>query len=369
MKNYRFVARARVLVGSALAVGMLLFPSPSSGQIDGPLPPIKQPPNIVPLTPVEQLGKDIVFDNTLSNPEGYACCTCHAPRRATRRGSDRRSIRSSASRRGSSPAGAQSQGHDLRHAAFSPEGPYYDADAGVYIGGNFWDGRAPDDRTRRRSPSSIPTRWTTSRRTGSRIRSPVGIPRSSSRRSSPGPIRRCSSRSTARTSSPSTRRSRSSRSGARRSRRSKRRARSASSARSTTPPSTAVPAQNLYTLSASEERGRILYGVGPNPTNDPNFGMPNASSATRPRPSPASGRDGREGHVHDVLLRQHRRPQESEQSLLRDDRSHQPIRPGTTRSGRSTSTTASAPTPPGRSTGPSSSTRPRATSSSSGGSS
>src|SRR5262249_48683030 len=33
-----------------------------------------------------------------------------------------------------------------------------------------------------------------------------------------------------------------------------------------------VPAQTLYRLSASEERGRILYGVGPNPTNDPNFG-------------------------------------------------------------------------------------------------
>ena len=33
-----------------------------------------------------------------------------------------------------------------------------------------------------------------------------------------------------------------------------------------------MPPKNLYTLSASEERGRILYGVGPNPTNDPNFG-------------------------------------------------------------------------------------------------
>src|ERR1700719_4395015 len=33
-----------------------------------------------------------------------------------------------------------------------------------------------------------------------------------------------------------------------------------------------VPPQNLYTLSASEERGRILYGGGPNPSNNPNFG-------------------------------------------------------------------------------------------------
>ena len=33
----------------------------------------------VPLTPVEQLGKDIVFDITLSDPPGYACFTCHTP--------------------------------------------------------------------------------------------------------------------------------------------------------------------------------------------------------------------------------------------------------------------------------------------------
>ena len=34
-----------------------------------------------------------------------------------------------------------------------------------------------------------------------------------------------------------------------------------------------TPPQKLYTLSASEERGRILYGVGPNPNNDPTYGM------------------------------------------------------------------------------------------------
>jgi cytochrome c peroxidase len=79
MSELRFAAKARVIIGSALAVGMLLFPSPSSGQIEGPLPPIKKPPNLVPLTPVEQFGKDIVFDITLSNPPGYACFTCHTP--------------------------------------------------------------------------------------------------------------------------------------------------------------------------------------------------------------------------------------------------------------------------------------------------
>jgi cytochrome c peroxidase len=38
-----------------------------------------------------------------------------------------------------------------------------------------------------------------------------------------------------------------------------------------------TPPQTLYTLSASEERGRILYGVGPNPNNDPTFGSAQCS--------------------------------------------------------------------------------------------
>ncbi len=39
MRNCVSIAGARVIIGSALAVGMLLFPGPSSGQIFGPLPP------------------------------------------------------------------------------------------------------------------------------------------------------------------------------------------------------------------------------------------------------------------------------------------------------------------------------------------
>ena len=28
---------------------------------------------------MEQLGKDLLYDNTMSNPKGYACAQCHAP--------------------------------------------------------------------------------------------------------------------------------------------------------------------------------------------------------------------------------------------------------------------------------------------------
>jgi cytochrome c peroxidase len=37
------------------------------------------PPDEIALTPVEQLGKFMLFDHTLSNPPGYGCATCHLP--------------------------------------------------------------------------------------------------------------------------------------------------------------------------------------------------------------------------------------------------------------------------------------------------
>src|SRR5260370_36150646 len=79
MRIQRFFSGALRTIACAFAGGILLFPGPGSGQIIGPLPPIKKPPNLVPLTPVEQLGKDLGFDITLSNPPGYACFTCHTP--------------------------------------------------------------------------------------------------------------------------------------------------------------------------------------------------------------------------------------------------------------------------------------------------
>jgi hypothetical protein len=48
MVNNRFVVGTRALLGSALAVGMLLSPRPSSGQTAGPVPLPEQPPNSVP---------------------------------------------------------------------------------------------------------------------------------------------------------------------------------------------------------------------------------------------------------------------------------------------------------------------------------
>ena len=95
---------------------------------------------------MEQLGKDIVFDHTLSNPTGYACFTCHPEtgRVAAQLGGQcvlRHPV-------GGRPRpGHPPQAHDVRHDRVPPRpiGPYFDADLGVYLGGTFWDGRTPDE--------------------------------------------------------------------------------------------------------------------------------------------------------------------------------------------------------------------------------
>jgi len=89
------------------------------------------------LTQKQSLGKKLFFDKNLSTPVGQACANCHAPETGF------------ANPNGDYPV---SQGvhkdrfgnrNDLpaAYAAFSP--PFqYDADEGMYMGGQFWDGRA-----------------------------------------------------------------------------------------------------------------------------------------------------------------------------------------------------------------------------------
>ena len=103
---------------------------------------------------MEQLGKDIIFDNTLSNPPGYACFQCHAPTTGGTSGL------SSAVNVGAGPQPGVVPGRSgnrrpqtYTYAAFSPAGPYFDAEfAMAWVGGNFWDGRVPDLSTQARQP-------------------------------------------------------------------------------------------------------------------------------------------------------------------------------------------------------------------------
>jgi cytochrome c peroxidase len=252
---------------------MLLFPGPSSGQVEGPLPPIKKPPNTVPLTPAEQLGKDIVYDITLSDPPGYACFTCHTPQTgfASPLSSEVNAISGIPS--GVVP-GRFANRKPMTYAAtaFCPIGPYYDATAGVYIGGDFWDGRVPDEAHQATQPFIDANEMANLSTNG--VQDPVAGGYSAL------VVQKVQSRpytalfkkvygpdvftkyTTPQLYSIVTD------------------AIAAYEASAELNPFNSkfdaspygVPAQSLYTLSASEERGRILYGVGPNPNNDPTFG-------------------------------------------------------------------------------------------------
>jgi len=251
---------------------MLLFPGPSSGQIFGPVPPPKKPPNIVPLTPVEQLGKDIVYDHTLSDPPGYACFTCHVPETGFTGPSSKINAFS-----GEMPGvvpGRFRERKPMSYAvsAFSPTGPYFDVNLGLWIGSQFWDGHATDEAHQAEQPFVQPNEMANI--PGNTIYPPVAggysplvvqkvqeRPYTHLFKKVYGPdvftkykVPQLYSIITDAIAAYE---------------------RSAEinpfnskwdASQYGTPP------QKHYKLSASEERGRILYGVGPNPNNDPNFG-------------------------------------------------------------------------------------------------
>jgi cytochrome c peroxidase len=277
MQGSKFVAGARVIFGSALAAGILLFPRPSSAQLPGPLPPPKKPPNIVPLTPVEQLGKDILYDSTLSNPSGYSCLTCHVPQT----GFASTSVSEVNAFLGVMPGvvpGRFSNRKPMTYAmtTFSPIGPYFDPAKAIYIGGNFWDGHEPDEAHQALQPFIDPNEMANTPDNG--IYPPVAggysalvvqkvqarpytrlftqvygidvftkytipqlytiITEAIAAYEGSSEVNQFSSKYDA--------------------------------SQFGVPPGAPFL---TYTLSASEERGRILYGVGGNPTNDPHYGQ------------------------------------------------------------------------------------------------
>jgi cytochrome c peroxidase len=290
MSEVGFATKARVVIGSALAVGMLVFPRPSSAQIDGPLPPIKQPPNLVPLSPVEQLGKDIVFDTTLSNPPGYACFTCHTPE--TGHASPGLPDGSEVNQFFGIPSGVvpgrATNRKPMTYAmtAFCPIGPFFDEDAGVYIGGTFWDGRTPDEPHQATQPFIDANEMANLSSNG--IQDPVAggysalvVQKVQSRPYTPlfkqvyGPdvftkyttqqiytiiTEVIGAYEASAEINPFNSKYDASKYG--------------------------TPPQKLYTLSASEERGRILYGAGPNPSNNPNFGLAQCFQCHLSAPNP-----------------------------------------------------------------------------------
>ena len=138
-----------VILGTSIVYSTALAQSTGSGSITtnavvGPLPPPKLPPNLIKLTPVEELGKHMLYDHTLSNPPGYACATCHAPD-AGFTGPNSEVNLFGGEQPGVVPGRyGNRKPQSYAYAAFSPVGPVFNTTKDVWIGGDFWDGRVPD---------------------------------------------------------------------------------------------------------------------------------------------------------------------------------------------------------------------------------
>ncbi|MDB5352552.1 MAG: Cytochrome c peroxidase family protein [Planctomycetota bacterium] len=158
-KRRHFVAAALVTVVCGVVIGTLLHPSSVSGQgpvrtavLNAPLPPPVLGPDIVPLTNVQKLGKFLIYDNTLSDPPGYACATCHIP--STGHTGPSSQVNANAGPQPGVVPGrtGRRKPQTYNYATLSPEGPYFDNVAAAWVGGNFWDGRAPDSAAQALDP-------------------------------------------------------------------------------------------------------------------------------------------------------------------------------------------------------------------------
>jgi cytochrome c peroxidase len=96
------------------------------------------------LTPIEQLGKNIFFDK-ISDPDWMSCATCHAPQVGFT------GPIPGINKKGAVYFGAVPQRFGNRKppsAAYATLSPvfHYDETEELFIGGNFWDGRATGER-------------------------------------------------------------------------------------------------------------------------------------------------------------------------------------------------------------------------------
>jgi cytochrome c peroxidase len=91
------------------------------------------------LTRMQTLGRRLFFDKNLSTPIGQGCADCHSPETGFANPNTNYPVSQGVHKdrfgnRNDLPAA---------YAAFSPKF-HYDADEGIYVGGQFWDGRAAD---------------------------------------------------------------------------------------------------------------------------------------------------------------------------------------------------------------------------------
>ena len=153
----RLVYAGLLGLGAALIGIALPWYGPASADVlGGPLRAPALPSDIAELTPVEKLGKLMLYDSTLSNPVGYSCATCHVPETGYT-GPNSEINAFSGPQPGVVPGRfSNRKPQSYLYAAFSPIGPYYDSSLKTWLGGGFWNGRVPDLATQALQPPLNP---------------------------------------------------------------------------------------------------------------------------------------------------------------------------------------------------------------------
>ena len=139
--------RRSYLLSLALACGALTFvacdetsTSPEIGDDARPTASVLSQP-----TPLEELGRELYFDKSLSRNGNQSCAECHDPKFGFT------GPKVAVNKGGSVYAGSFRQRFGARKppsAAYATFAPifYYDDAEGLWIGGNFWDGRATGEK-------------------------------------------------------------------------------------------------------------------------------------------------------------------------------------------------------------------------------
>src|SRR5260370_9223286 len=138
MKKRRVICVALIGLASALVVGTLVLSGRAQADVlVGPLPAPRLPRDIIQLTPVEKLGKLMLYDSTLSNPPGYACATCHVAETGFT-GPNSQINAFSGPQPGIVPGRfSNRKPQSSLYASFIPDGPCYDPGLPTWRDGNF----------------------------------------------------------------------------------------------------------------------------------------------------------------------------------------------------------------------------------------
>ncbi|UCH24586.1 MAG: hypothetical protein JSV66_11605 [Trueperaceae bacterium] len=129
-----------------LAVWLILLPSCNTNRMEEglreePLAVVSHDPG---LSPLESLGKELFFAK-ISDPPWISCATCHAPKAGWTGPVAGVNVHDAVYRGAVPQRFGNRKPPSSAYATFSPVFDF-DSDEGVFVGGNFWDGRATGER-------------------------------------------------------------------------------------------------------------------------------------------------------------------------------------------------------------------------------